>query len=63
MRGMEKAEAIKLFGTAAALAEALGISRSAVAQWGETVPKLREFQIRELRPTATQPRALEEQPS
>lgn len=30
------------------LANALGISRAAVSQWGENVPPLREYQLREL---------------
>ena len=30
------------------LANALGITREAVYQWGETVPQLRAYQIREL---------------
>lgn len=30
------------------LAEALGITREAVYQWGDTVPPLRAYQIREI---------------
>ena len=51
------ADAIKFFGSAAALASALGITRSAVSQWDEHVPKLREFELRALMdmPAARQP--------
>jgi DNA-binding transcriptional regulator YdaS (Cro superfamily) len=35
---MKTADAIQHFGTGAALAGALGISRAAVSQWGELVP-------------------------
>jgi len=46
---MKTTEAIRLFGgTCQSLANALGISRAAVSQWGENVPPLREYQLREL---------------
>ena len=45
---MTKNEAIRKFGGARALAEALGISTQAVGQWGEEIPPLRQYQIREL---------------
>lgn len=45
---MTKDEAIKAFGSQAKLAEALGLSRAAVSLWGETVPPLRAYQIREI---------------
>lgn len=35
---MKTKDAIKYFGSAARLAEALGISRPAVSQWGAVVP-------------------------
>jgi len=38
-------DAIKHFGSAAALARALGIGRSAVQQWGEKPPVPRQYQI------------------
>jgi DNA-binding transcriptional regulator YdaS (Cro superfamily) len=41
-------EAIKHFGTVQALATALGISRAAVYQWGDSVPRLRQFEIEKL---------------
>lgn len=34
--------------TKAALARALGVSRQNLQYWGETVPELRRYQIREL---------------
>lgn len=37
--------AVDYFGTKAAIADALGIKRSAVSQWGETIPKGRAYQI------------------
>lgn len=46
---MTKHEAIALFdGSVRKLAEALGITEQAVHQWGETVPELRVYQIREI---------------
>lgn len=45
---MKKSEAIKLFGNEAGLAAALDISRSAVNQWGDDVPDLRAYQIKEI---------------
>lgn len=32
------------------LANMLGVTDSAVSQWGETIPELREWQLRVLRP-------------
>lgn len=48
MCAMKKSEAIKLFGNEAGLAAALDISRSAVNQWGDDVPELRAYQIKEI---------------
>lgn len=46
---MTTKEAIAMFGgSRRRLAEALGISVQAVAQWGDMVPKLREYQIKEM---------------
>ena len=47
---MLKHQAINLFGSPADLARALGISVAAIYQWGETIPRLRVFQIREIKP-------------
>ena len=45
---MKTKDAIQHFGSAAKLADALGIRRSAVSQWGDDVPPLRAYQIREI---------------
>ena len=45
---MQKSLAIQHFGSVKKLAETLGISRAAVAQWGEIVPPLRAMQLHEL---------------
>ena len=42
---MRTEEAIRHFGSAAALARALGITRQAVHDWGDEVPTVRTFQI------------------
>ncbi len=46
---MKTKDAIQEFGSQAALARALGISRAAVAKWGDDVPRLREYEILDLR--------------
>jgi transcriptional repressor of cell division inhibition gene dicB len=45
---MKTAEAIEKFGSAKALADALGLWPQAVYKWGENVPELRQYQIREI---------------
>lgn len=48
---LSKERAIRMFGSQAKLAIALGISRAAVAQWGDTVPEKQALRIRyELQP-------------
>jgi len=53
---------IERAGSAADVARMLGITRSAVAQWGEDVPELRAYQLQQRRPdlfppdTAAQPK-------
>lgn len=42
---MRTKDAIKRWGSAAALAKALGISRQSVHEWGPEVPELRAYQI------------------
>lgn len=46
---MTTEEAKEIFGGARKLAEALGITEQAVAQWGDTVPELRVYQIEVVR--------------
>ena len=45
---MKTKEAIQFFGGLKPLADALGIWPQAVYRWGENVPPLRAFQIKEL---------------
>lgn len=45
---MKTDEAVQLFKNAARLARKLGITPSAVYQWGAEVPRLREYEIKEL---------------
>lgn len=47
---MKTVQAIKQAGSASALADLLGITPSAVSQWGEQVPNGRVWQLRVLRP-------------
>ena len=42
--------AIKLAGSASALADLLGIHRSAVAHWDKNIPPLRAYQLKEKKP-------------
>jgi len=46
---MTKKEAIKRAGSAKALAELLGITQSALSQWGISIPKARLWQLKTLR--------------
>jgi len=45
---MKTQDAIKEFGGRKALADALGIWPQAVYNWGDDVPELRAYQIREI---------------
>lgn len=47
---METKRAIRYAGGVYALAALFGISRQAVEAWGPKLPKLRTYQLRELRP-------------
>ncbi|UJW20801.1 MULTISPECIES: Cro/CI family transcriptional regulator [Pseudomonas] len=38
-------DAVKYFGSKKKLADALGIRPSAVTQWGDDIPAIRQFQI------------------
>jgi DNA-binding transcriptional regulator YdaS (Cro superfamily) len=42
---LRKKDAVQHFGTAIALAEALGISSASVSGWGELVPEGRAYQL------------------
>lgn len=42
---METNVAIHHFGNASNLAQALGVSKAAISQWGQKVPQLRAYQI------------------
>ena len=47
---MKTQQAINLAGNAASLAKLLGITPSAITQWGENVPEKRVWQMRLLKP-------------
>lgn len=47
---MKTQDAIDRMGSAKALADLLGITPSAISQWGENVPETRIWQLRVLRP-------------
>ncbi len=48
---MKTQQAIELAGNAASLAKLLGITPSAITQWGENVPEKRVWQMRLLKPS------------
>lgn len=50
IRAMKKATAIRRAGGATNLAQMLGLTRQAVHQWGEDIPPLQVYRLRELRP-------------
>lgn len=46
---MTKTKAVKYFGSQGKLADALGINQASISQWNEeAIPKLREFEIKEI---------------
>lgn len=45
---MLKKDAIQRFGGVRKLAESLGITREAIYQWPEVVPRLRQYEIRDI---------------
>lgn len=47
--------AIQLAGSPTALAKLLGITPSAISQWGTDVPPLRVYELKELKPDWFQP--------
>ncbi len=47
---MTKSQAIRFAGSAAKLARVLGISDQAVSKWGEDIPALQAYRLREIKP-------------
>jgi hypothetical protein len=47
---MKTSSLIALLGTKTALAAWVGLSKQSISAWGETVPLLRQYQIREMHP-------------
>lgn len=47
---MNKAQAIAKAGSAASLARVLGIKPQAISQWGDEMPPLQVYRLRELKP-------------
>ena len=47
---MKKLHAIKKAKSAANLARLLGISKQAVSKWGENLPELQIYRLKELKP-------------
>ena len=47
---LKKRAAVKLAGSAAALARLLGLTQGAVSQWGVYVPELQMWRLKVLRP-------------
>ena len=47
---MRTSDLIAAAGNKTQLAQILGIKRQAVQSWGETVPELQQYRIKELRP-------------
>ncbi|NBA95531.1 Cro/CI family transcriptional regulator [Pseudomonas sp. R5(2019)] len=45
---MKTKDAAEFFGSKRKLAEALGVSPSAITMWGDDVPEVRQFQIQVL---------------
>jgi len=43
---LSKQSVVKMFGSQAKLAKALGITRAAVAQWGDIIPEMQAMRIR-----------------
>lgn len=48
---MLKSQLIAVLGSQQAIAELLGITKGAVSQWPEEVPRLRQYELRERRPS------------
>jgi hypothetical protein len=50
MRRMKTSEATRRAGGRNALARLLGITGAAISQWGEDMPPLRRYQLKEAKP-------------
>jgi hypothetical protein len=48
LHGMKTSDAIESFGGVPALAKALRVTQSAIYQWGDEVPRLRGYEIRDI---------------
>lgn len=49
---MKRSDLVKIFGSQAAIARELGLTRAAVNHWGdEHVPELHQYRLREKRPS------------
>jgi len=48
---MKTSDAIAKYGSKAALARALGIKAPSISTWGENVPPLRAYQLKEMEET------------
>ena len=46
---MKTSDVVRVFGSQKAVARLLGITPAAISQWGEEVPDLRQFQIKQKR--------------
>lgn len=47
---MKKDQAIAKAGSKAKLARLLGVTKSAVSQWGDELPELQRYRLKEMRP-------------
>ena len=45
---MRKEDAVNHFGSAKKLADALGITKGSISQWGEDVPLLRAYELEKI---------------
>lgn len=56
---MTTLEAVQYFGSKRKLAEALKLSTQAIQAWGDTVPPLREYQLKDIMATIEKPLKLD----
>lgn len=52
---MRTQEALDIYGTQQAIADALGITQSSVGEWGEYPPRLRQLQLAAMHPRKLKP--------